>query len=396
MKIKNIRLNGTKYELEDQNALQLPEGVELEDGDVLVYNESEEGFECINRNSLVEVEKGIIENSKKVATSGDVYTAINAAVNPNSCNLEVYYDSTYQKIGFRVAQNTPAALKISVSLLVLSINTHYDSQQQELNFSNIVTILHLDKNTSSVEYQLDSYIDDRQFYFILINNSQNVQTCVLDRDSLLVPGVNEKTNVILTPSVDLTGADPGAKISVVSSIAVNTNININLEVINHDNTKTYVNGVLSAGSSQVVINIGSSGYSRICNISIVPVSVSSTQNYILQTNQLNVQNNIGLKKIIAEASPNSPAVIFRTEDDYLVNENIDILVHLPRNGVPGLDVTGTISANNSIGSISYENLAFNGPIAYVGLGNNNKEDYYEYYIENNQIQLIIDSDGNPY
>jgi hypothetical protein len=395
MKIKNIRLNGTSYALDDQDAIQIPEGVELQDGDVLVYNESEESFECVNRNSLVDVEKGVVENSQKLVKSGDVYTAINSAINPNACNLDIDYDNVNGKFVFHVASGSPSSLNVNVSLLVLSINTHYNSQEQELAFSNIVTILHLDKNNTSVDYILDQYIDDRQFYFILINNSQNVQTCVLNRDNILVPGVNQKTNVVLTPSVDITG-NPGAKISIISSVAVDTNINVNIEVIEQRNTKL-VSGTLLAGTSQVIINVGSSGYDRLCNISISPVSVSSSQNYILQQNSITAPHDIGTMELIAEVYNESPAVKIKTIDDSLISGNdIDVKLILPRNGTNPLVLIRTISVGNSYVIIDYTGASFNGPIASIELGNNNKDEFYEYYISNSNIQLIVDGNGNPY
>lgn len=394
MKIKNIRLNGTSYALDDQDAIEIPEGVELQDGDVLVYNELEESFECINRNSLVDVEKGVVENSQKLVKSGDVYTAIDSAINTNPCNLDIDYDNVNGKFIFHVASGSPSSLNVNVSLLVLSINTHYDSVQQELAFSNIVTILHLDKNTSSVEYLLDQYIDDRQFYFILINNSQNVQTCILNRDTILVPGVNEKTNVILTPS--FISPDDVNAISVVSSVAVDTDITIVIDIIEpHANRR--ITGTLLAGTSQVNINIGDCGYNRSCGVSITPVSVSSTQNYILQNAWVSVPANLGLKELVAVADSQSPRITVRTIDGYLVNEDIIVNLVLPRNGTSPVIVNGTILAGTSEVNIGYVGIGFSGPIVNVGVDPSACRDQtYDFYFENTSIQLIVDGNGNPY
>lgn len=394
MKIKNIRLNGQVYALDDQDALQLPEGVELQDGDVLVYNEGEDAFECVNRNDLVDVEKGVVENSQKLVKSGDVYTAINSISN-SICNLEIDYNGASNKLVFHVASGTPSALNTNVGLLVLSINTHYDSGQQDLNFSNIVTILHLDKNTTSVEYQLDNYVDDRQFYFVLINNNQKTQVCTINRDTILVPGVNAKTNVVLTPSVDITGVEPGAKISIISSVAVDVDINVSIDV-QEAYSHRIVNGVLTSGTSQVIINVGSSGRSRVCNISITPASVSSTQNYVLQQSSITAPANIGLKELVAIADSSMPKVRIKTIDDTLVTSDIDIYLSLPRNGAASLVVSGTIQQGHSYGEIGYLGEGFNGPIVEFGLGAVYKDEFYEYYIEYNQIQLILDPSGNPY
>lgn len=394
MKIKNIRLNGNVYALDDQDALQLPEGVELQDGDVLVYDAAEQAFECVNRNSLVDVERGIVENSQKLAKSGDVYTAINSISN-NVCNLEVDYNGANNKLVFHVASGTPSALKTSVGLLVLSINTHYDSQQQELNFSNIVTILHLDENITSVEYQLDNYIDDRQFYFVLINNNQKVQVCTINRDTILVPGVNTKTNVVLTPSVDITGVEAGAKISIISSVAVDVNINVSIDVEEAYSHKI-VNGVLTSGTSQVIINVGSSGRSRICNISITPASVSSTQNYILQQSSITAPANIGLMELVAIASSDSTHVRVKTIDDGTVGNDINVILYLPRNGTSPIAIPDLIERGSAECAINYGGQSFNGPIVYVGLGEQYKDEFYEYYIQNDSVQLIVDPNDNPY
>ena len=394
MKIKNIRLNGNVYALDDQDALQLPEGVELQDGDVLVYDAQEQAFDCVNRNDLVDVERGIVENSQKLAKSGDVYTAINSISN-STCNLEVDYNGANNKLVFHVASGTPSALKTSVGLLVLSINTHYDSQQQELNFSNIVTILHLDENTTSVEYQLDNYIDDRQFYFVLINNNQKVQVCTINRDTILVPGVNTKTNVVLTPSVDITGAEAGAKISIISSVAVDVNINVSIDV-EEAYSHRIVNGVLTSGTSQVIINVGSSGRSRICNISITPASVSSTQNYILQQSTITAPANIGLRELVITADSDTTHVHVKTIDDSTVGNDIDVILYLPRNGTSPIAIPDLIERGSAESVINYGGQSFNGPIAYVGLGEQYKDEFYEYYIQNDSVQLIVDPNSNPY
>ena len=224
MNIKHINIDGNALNLDDENALQLPDGIEPENGDMLIYDETlnnnEGGFKYIKKNDIPEVEVGIIPNSDKLATSGDVYNAINAVNNKTCCSLNVIYDSSdvlNKKLIFQRANVTGnPALLVNAKLLILSINTLYNQQQEELKFSNVLDVLTLTPSDEYVEKTIDDFSEDRMFYFILINDTPNIQICKLINDRMLIAGVNAKTNILITPIFD-SSYYPNGGINILAS-----------------------------------------------------------------------------------------------------------------------------------------------------------------------------------
>lgn len=386
MKVSKLVFNGNIINIDDKSALQLPDGVEMQDGDVLVYNEHDQAFEYVNKDDLVEKENGIIPNSQKVAKSGDVYTAIQKAVNHfNECYLDISYDSSTSKILITPEQGK--SIETDLRILVMTINTNYNSQTEELKFSNIVDIITINEASQSAEKYISPYSEDRVFYFLLVNNAPSLQICYLNIDSILIPGINEKTNVTLSAALSTVG---GVQvINITSSVNVDVDVDVNLRFIDSNNNTTTETIKLIAGSSTQTKQISMSGAARTCYLTCVPTAVSELQNYIMQTTELAIPAGLGSVEIIPEADSNNPQVIFSTYGNQPVYADIDIKLVLPRNGVPPIILTGKILTGQSSGSISYIGQAFTGNVVGCELGANKVDDRNQYFMITQQVQLIV-------
>lgn len=387
-KLSKIIINGVSTNIKDSSALELPEEVEIQNGDVLVYSEDEGCFIYVNKDALVEVENGIKRNSEKLAKSGDVYTAIYSAINPNNdCYLDITYDPNTSKIHIDPSQD--CEVLTDLKLLVISLNTSYSQQVEELNFQNTIKVISLNPLQSSAELYVSPYNQDRVFNFLLVNNDCVEQKCFLNSDSILIPGVNEKTNVVITASL---GSIAGRQtIIVTSSINVNVDIDVNLTFVGENSTTTTETITLLSGSSSQTKEIGMSGNARICYLAITPSSIDELQNYVLQTLELAIPAGLTKVQIIAEADDQYPQINFNTVGNIPVTSDIDVKIILPRSGVVPITLSGKILTGYSSTGISYSGQGFSGNIVGVALGTNKVDSMNEYYMLQPQVEIIVNS-----
>lgn len=385
-KLSKIIINGVSTDIKDSSALELPESVEMQDGDVLVYSEDEQGFIYINKDNLVEVENGIKRNSEKLAKSGDVYTAIHSAINPNNdCYLDITYDPNTSKIHIDPAQD--CEILTDLKLLVISLNTSYSQQVEVLNFQNTIKIISLNALQSSAELYVGSYNEDRVFNFLLVNNDCVEQKCFLNCDSILIPGINEKTNVVITASL---GSIAGRQtINVTSSINVNVDIDVNLTFVGENSGSTIETITLLSGSSSQTKEIRMSSDVRTCHLAITPSSIDELQNYILQTSELTIPAGLNKIQVMAEADAEHPQINFNTAGDTPVTSDIDVKIILPRSGVVPITLSGKILTGYSSTGISYDGQGFDGNIIGVALGANKIDSMNEYYMLQSQVEIIV-------
>jgi len=395
MNIKHINIDGNALNLDDENALQLPDGIEPEDGDMLIYDETlhnnEGGFKYIKKKDIPEVEVGIIPDSNKLATSGDVYSAINAINNKTCCSLNVIYDSSdvsNKKLIFQRANiiGNPALL-VNAKLLILSINTLYNQQQEELKVSNILDILTLTPSDTYVEKSIDDFSEDRMFYFILFNDTPNIQICKLINDRMLIAGVNAKTNIIITPIFD-PSYYPNGGINILASGNVDVDVNIILTLTRTDNRVEIINGILLAGTSSLLLGISASGLDRNCNISLNTTTISSTQNYMLATSNIEIDANV--PRIALEITPGltsggTHCVKFSLPNNVVADSPVDVNLYAPRSNTSPILLQGTIATGNNYVEIVYEDVEFSGNILYAEMGNRVMNQNVEYYISNPEV-----------
>lgn len=399
MNVKHININGNVINIDDENAIQLPD-IEPRDGDMLVYdetlNEDNGGFRYIQKSDVPDVEVGIIEGSDKLARSGDVYNAINAATVKECCYLTVLYDSSdvsSKKLVFQRANivGNPL-LSTNAKLLILSINTIYDQQQEDLKISNIIDILTLTPADTSVEKVIDDFSEDRMFYFLLFNDTPNVQICKLVNDRMLIAGVNSKTNIVITPTVS--SSYPYPAVEVTASGIVDVDVNIILTLTRSDNRTEVITGTLLAGTSSLLMVVTPSGLDRNCNVSISPSVISSTQNYVLSNSALSLVSNV--PRTALTITPGGQPYVRFTIPGTVADAPIDVKITCPRSGVAPVILTGTIASGNSYVDIDYTGVGFNGRIVYAEMGDRVINHYVEYYIDNSEVVLNVDSNGNPF
>lgn len=398
-KLQGITINGRQIEIDDPNAVQLPDST-IQDGDMLIYNGTTQKFEFIPKSSLVEIEQnGVVKNSQKLVKSGDVFTAIeNLRVDIPEVYLNVSYNRTLHKLIFEVDSNSPSELQTDVYLQCLTINTVYDSDISELKFSNICTILHLNPYVTSTEFEIPVFTEDRVMYFMLSNSNSNAQICQLNVNSLTIPQEgNTKTTVEL--SFRVTDHSGYQVIQVNSNQIVDVPINCQVTLTGQtSSTIEYVNLVLAANSNFVEKQISKSDEIRTARPTIAPSQTSDTQNYLLVTDRFNVPAELGRIPLTVVADQSNPVVVFSVGSQNPPATAIDIKISLPRNGTSPLVLTGTILAGESSGTISYSNQAFNGPMIGVSTGANDRDSNNRYYIpsESSSIETYVDGNGNPW
>ena len=343
-KISKLYINGKVVDIDDKDAVQLPD--ELQNGDTLVYDEETNSFVAKSTDEAIELQTELNNQEKPVAskTVKDAIASLDNAVRGGIFNLSnqvvLEYDyraSTHEVRARAFNDNSPNDsfdLGDKLDIAVFCLDADYDSVSEAYyigSFLGIITIdntiVHYEDEWSgevynqNVHYSGTLVIPDsaktRVLNFVVLNSITASGIIRKSRfNNIIIPSVTAKT--ITVSSSDIGLYESQLIFTLSETLPVGTSIDLKATICGGRNGEFVAVKTLSITPGQVsfTLNIGESGYNRNVYIEIVD---SHDNDYTLVNANIAVSGRLPVKLLVL-------TVI----EDYLIaqvltNRNINII-----------------------------------------------------------------------
>ena len=411
-KISKLYINGKLVDIDDKDAVQLPD--EYNNGDTLVYDEETNSFIAKSTNEAIELQKELNNQEKPVAskTVKDAVDNINNIVRNGILNfsdqvvLEYDYDSLTHKVRARAFNDKypddSFDLGDKLDIAVFCLDADYDSVSEIYYIGSFLGIITIDNTRIYFDDEWDeSSLDSRSHYSGTLVIPDGVKTRVLNfviLNSITGSGIIRKSrfNNIIVPSataktVTISSSDVGLYESQLiftlsEALPVGTTIDLKITICGGRNSEFVSVETLSItpGQASFTLNIGESGYNRNIYVEIVD---SHDNDYTLVNSNIIVSGRLPLKLLVV--------TVMRDHciGQVLMNRNIDIISGSTKytDLDPTTDTDINLNTSNKLsinfGYVTPSSIGTDG-ILMDGAGYTRSEFAEEFGIDESQVPLL--------
>ena len=411
-KISKLYINGKVVDIDDKDAVQLPD--ELQNGDTLVYDEETDSFVAKSTDEAIGLQTELNNQEKPVAskTVKNAIASLDNAVRGGIFNLNnqvvLEYDykpSTHEVRARAFNDNSPEAsfdLGDKLDIAVFCLDADYDSVSEAYYIGSFLGIITIDNTMfySGDEWDIQS-LDSRLHYSGTLVIPDSAKTRVLNfvvLNSITSSGIVRKSrfNNIMVPSstaktITVSSSDVGLYESQLiftlnQTLPADTSIDLKVTICDgRDGGFVKVKTLsLTPGDVSFTLNIGESGYTRNIYVEIVD---SHDNDYTLINSNIAVSGRLPIKLLVLTLMKKHAIA------QVLTNRNINIISGSTKytDLNPATDSDINLDTNNKL-EIYFEyrgsNSAGSDSIVMDGLGYTTAEFAEEFNVDESEIPLL--------
>ena len=323
-KVRKINLDGQTLQIDDDNALQLPEGVVPQDGDILIYSEADDAFIYGRQSAQITVDDELSETSTNPVQNKVITTQLE--LKKKVICLYARFDTSTGAIKIAATidgESNQGVAQDSVDIAFMCFATYYDQLEDDLEISNISgyeTIVPNSDQEVSLTQNFGSFPTERKVLLFVSDQVTEHQIVKLATPVINIPQGQITTNLIQVSAGN--GPVYSNQIVFTPTVALGANIGVRLRIQEDGYTDVIRDIVLPAGSTVYNQNIGSSGQYRVVSCAIT--NNSQIAPCTLNTSMLSVAGRLPLCNFMV-------AILYNGGDYY----DLEISVA----NVPSLDVS---------------------------------------------------------
>lgn len=290
-KVKKLILNGAEMKVDDSSALKLPEDIEPQDGDILVYSEEEEAFIYQQKSDIVEIDSQLDNSSDNPVKNRVLFTQFASKEKKKDIiEISFEYDSSTRKIKASYLINNESISGIRAKNTVYinySSNTLYnnvsDDSSQQSTFSGQFYVNPAGETTELIALGQGIFPIQRLVLFNIVNPIDADQIVILKTPSIYLPADTEETPI--TGTVSLGNVSTSNMCYISFNEELDGDVVINYIISEPGYSDVSGSTTIEAGESYVSINLGKSAQRRQIRFSIGesesqhPILLSKYQDY---------------------------------------------------------------------------------------------------------------------
>ena len=271
-KVKRISLNGVPLDIDDENALQLPD-VEPRDGDILVYSseafDGEGGFEYQPKPANITVDSELNANSENPVQN----KAIVAGVEKKKQIVEVYanYNSVNNSLSFFaiIDGNRVDGSCDPFTIGFMCFGTAYD-QSDNLSISNLSGVFNISIQNGQVSQNtpnFGNFSNERNVNLFVSDPITSNRIVLLRTPVVSIPATGVTTNLITVTSQN--GSNYTSDIILTPTNVITESIKVRLTIIEPGFEDKIIDRTLETSQLNYTINVGKSCQDRQVLVQII-------------------------------------------------------------------------------------------------------------------------------